>query len=141
MGAQGAVLAGGRYDGLAETLGGQSTPGVGWASGVDRLVDLIEIKKSYAQAELTAPISLIALGDAALTKAEIIAAKLRRKNKRCEVFLTGNFKKKLEKANKMGTSKALLIFEQDGGKFEYKIKDFVSGEEKIVDESAVYNLL
>ncbi len=140
LGAQGAVLAGGRYDGLAETLGGQATPGVGWASGVDRLVDLIDIKKSYKIPEVMAPISVIAHGDSALIKAEIIAAGLRRKNKRCEVFLTGNFKKKLEKANKIGTTKAIMIFEQDGGKFEYKIKDFISGEEKIVEESALQDI-
>lgn len=134
LGAQGALLAGGRYDGLAETLGGAATPGVGWASGLDRLVDLIEIKKSYTMTPPTGLISIIAHGDKAIVKAEIIAAKLRRKNHRCEVFLTGNFKKKLEKANKIGTAKAILIFEQDTGAFEFKIKDFATGEEKLVTE-------
>ena len=134
LGAQGALLAGGRYDGLAETLGGVATPGVGWASGLDRLVDLIEIKKSFTMAAAPGPISIIALGDKAVMKAEMIAAKLRRKNHRCEVFLTGNFKKKLEKANKIGTAKAILIFEQETGGFEFKIKDFATGEEKIVTE-------
>ncbi len=41
LGAQGAVLAGGRYDGLIETLGGPSTPGIGWAAGVERLVMML----------------------------------------------------------------------------------------------------
>ena len=45
------------------------------------------------------------------------------------MFLTGNLKKKLEKANKLGTEKAILIFEQENGSFEYKLKDFVTGEE------------
>jgi histidyl-tRNA synthetase len=42
LGAQGTVLAGGRYDGLVEALGGSPTPGVGWAAGVERLGDLLE---------------------------------------------------------------------------------------------------
>jgi histidyl-tRNA synthetase len=140
LGAQGALLAGGRYDGLAETLGGISTPGVGWASGLDRLVDLIEIKKSFARPQSLGPISIIALGDKAIVPAEIIAAKLRRKNHRCEVFLTGNFKKKLEKANKIGTAKAILIFEQESGGFEFKLKDFATGEEKIITEQEALSI-
>ncbi|MDE0880003.1 MAG: histidine--tRNA ligase, partial [Sphingomonas bacterium] len=42
LGAQGTVLAGGRYDGLIESLGGPATPGVGWAAGVERLAMLVE---------------------------------------------------------------------------------------------------
>ncbi len=42
LGAQGTVLAGGRYDGLVESLGGRRTPAVGWAAGVERLADLIK---------------------------------------------------------------------------------------------------
>ena len=42
LGAQGTVLAGGRYDGLIESLGGPETPGVGWAAGVERLAMLME---------------------------------------------------------------------------------------------------
>ena len=58
-----------------------------------------------------------------------IASDLRNQNRYCEVFLTGNFKKKLEKANKLGTEKAILIFEQENGIFEYKSKNFKTGEE------------
>ncbi len=43
--------------------------------------------------------------------------------------MSGNFKKKLEKANKLGTEKAILIFEQENGGFEYKLKNFKTGEE------------
>ena len=129
LGAQGAVLAGGRYDGLAETLGGQKTPGVGWASGVDRLADLCELSQSLQTPALT-PIAIITLGDKALVSGLKIASTLRAKNKYCEIFMTGNFKKKLEKANKLNTEKAILLFEQENGTIEYKIKDFKSGEEK-----------
>ncbi len=128
LGAQGAVLAGGRYDGLVEMLGGQKTPGIGWASGVDRLADLIALQPQTD--EQKNPISIIALGDKALNQSLKIASQLRSQDKYCEVFLSGNFKKKLERANKLKTSKAILIFEQDNGQFEYKIKDFTTGDEK-----------
>ncbi|MGZ3690951.1 MAG: histidine--tRNA ligase [Pseudobdellovibrio sp.] len=126
LGAQSAILSGGRYDGLVEMLGGPKTAGVGWAAGVDRLADLCA---STIQAQTEAPISIIALGDKALSEAMKISSELRNSDKYCEVFMTGNFKKKLEKANKHGTEKAILIFEQDNGTFEYKLKNFKSGEE------------
>lgn len=134
LGAQSAILSGGRYDGLVEMLGGPKTAGVGWAAGVDRLAELIantldESKKS--------PISILANGDQALTEAMSIASQLRDKNFYCEVFLTGNFKKKLEKANKFNTEKAVLIFEQENGSMEYKIKNFKTGEETVVTQPEI----
>lgn len=128
LGAQSAILSGGRYDGLVEMLGGPKTAGVGWAAGVDRLADLCGASLAL---QSQAPISVIGNNENALKEALQIASALRNKNHYCEVFLTGNFKKKLEKANKIGTEKAILIFEQENGSFEFKIKDFKSGEEKI----------
>ena len=126
LGAQSAILSGGRYDGLVEMLGGPKTAGVGWAAGVDRLADLCGT--AILPAALV-PISLVAHGEKALAEAVRIASVLRSQGKYCEVFLTGNLKKKLEKANKLGTEKALLIFEQENGSFEFKLKNFKTGEE------------
>lgn len=126
LGAQGAVLSGGRYDGLVEMLGGPKTAGVGFAAGVDRLADLCAAGLALSP---RAPVSVLALGEKALVEAVKIASLLRNQDKYCEVFLTGNLKKKLEKANKLGTEKAILIFEQESGTFEYKLKNFGSGEE------------
>jgi len=127
LGAQSAILSGGRYDGLVELLGGPKTAGVGWAAGVDRLVELCE---KNLVLPIAAPISVIANGDKALAESIMVASQLRNQNIYCEVFLTGNFKKKLEKANKLRTEKAILIFEQENGDFEYKLKNFKTGEEQ-----------
>ncbi len=129
LGAQSAILSGGRYDGLTEMLGGPKTAGVGWAAGVDRLADLCG---NQIQAASEPPISVIALGEKALAEAVQIAGCLRSRGIYSEVFLTGNFKKKLEKANKLGTKKAILIFEQENGSFELKLKNFETGEEKVI---------
>lgn len=136
LGAQSAILSGGRYDGLVEMLGGPKTAGVGWAAGVDRLADLCG---ASLENHAVKPTSIIALGDKALAEAMGIASAIRTKGQYCEVFLTGNFKKKLEKANKLGTEKAVLIFEQENGQFEYKIKNFTTGEEKICSLDEVKN--
>mgnify|MGYP001593442505 FL=1 len=109
-------------------LGGPKTAGVGWAAGVDRLADLCGtslVKKTVA------PISVIAHGENALLEALKISSFLRNKNIYSEIFLSGNFKKKLEKANKLGTEKAILIFEQENKVFEYKLKNFQTGVESI----------
>jgi histidyl-tRNA synthetase len=141
LGAQGALLAGGRYDGLVETLGGAKTPGVGWASGVDRLVDMCA---GHLVIENKKPVSIISLGDRALAEGLLIASQLRNKNIYCEVFMSGNFKKKLERANKLETEKAILIFEQDsekdGSQMEFKIKDFKTGTETVVLKDQILGL-
>lgn len=133
LGAQSAILSGGRYDGLVEMLGGPKTAGVGWAAGIDRLADLcVDAEKGINTLNIqpSKPVSVVALGsDLALNEAIRVASQLREKDIYTEVFLTGNFKKKLEKANKLGTEKAVLIFEQEDGSFEYKLKDFKLGEE------------
>ena len=130
LGAQSAILSGGRYDGLVELLGGPKTAGVGWAAGVDRLADLYS---ATVAPSAMVPVSLVAHGEKALAEAVKIASLLRGQNKYCEVFFTGNLKKKLERANKLGTEKALLIFEQENGSFEFKLKNFKTGEETAGD--------
>jgi len=138
LGAQSAVLSGGRYDGLTETLGGPKTPGVGWAAGVDRLAELCSTELQPASHK--SPVALAALGDSAQLEALAIASSLREKNIEAHVFLTGNLKKKLEKANKLGAEKTILIFEQENGSFEYKIKDFKTGSESAGSREDMMNL-
>lgn len=128
LGAQSAILSGGRYDGLVEMLGGPKTPGVGWAAGVDRLVSLCE-EKFAANQSAPPPICVLAHGEPALICALQFAGRLREKGLYCEVMLTGNFKKKMEKANKLKAEKAILIFAQENGLMEYKLKNFTTGEE------------
>ena len=73
LGAQSAVIAGGRYDGLIESLGGPATPAVGWAAGIERLSMLID-----APQPARADAALVPLGAAAEEAAIGIAARLRR---------------------------------------------------------------
>lgn len=138
LGAQGAVLAGGRYDGLSETLGGDKTPGVGWASGVDRLAELSLQKENFLP-HVQPPVAFIYLGEKALLECISLSSGLRQHNVSVEVLMTGNFKKKLEKANRLAVHYAVLVFEQEDGTMEYKIKNFKTGEEKPASRREIQN--
>jgi len=77
LGAQGTVLAGGRYDGLMESLGGPHTPAVGWAAGIERLGMLV----GEAQGNIKLPERLVVLADGpmAAAKASALSAYIRRR--------------------------------------------------------------
>ncbi len=142
LGAQGAILSGGRYDGLVEMLGGPKTAGVGWAAGVDRLADLCEATLPVPRPDAVYCFAVI--GAKAELEAVAITSSLVSKGKNCLSFPTGNLKKKLEKISKLATTNeavfAILIFDQENGNVEYKIKNFKTGEEKVVTKTHLLNL-
>lgn len=127
LGAQGTVLAGGRYDGLVAQMGGGDISGIGWACGVERLAMLLE-----ESVDLARPIAVIPLGEDTNEKAMEIAYKLRLAGFRVEQSYSGNMKKRLEKANKFKAVKAVIIGSDEIARGEVTLKDFDSGEQKNV---------
>src|SRR5690606_5652315 len=108
LGAQGAVIAGGRYDGLIEALGGKPTPGIGWAGGVERLAMLAE-----GEPERIRPISVIPVGEAAEAAALKLAYSLRRDGHVVEMAFKGNVSKRMKQANRVNARAAILLGEED----------------------------
>lgn len=104
LGAQGTVLAGGRYDGLIEQLGGPPTPGIGWAGGIERLAML-----SAAGTRPSPPVILMPMGEQATLKAFDIAENLRSAGISVIADRSGNLKKRLNRANKSGARFAVII--------------------------------
>lgn len=104
LGAQGTVMAGGRYDGLVEQMGGPSVPGIGWGAGIERLSMLIAPPAPARQ-----PVIIIPLGSEFEDQALGLLTKLRGHNIAAETGYTGNVKKRLERANKTGAGFALLV--------------------------------
>lgn len=127
LGAQGTVLAGGRYDGLVEQMGGGAVAGIGWACGVERLSMLLEVDVS-----LPRPVAVIPVGDDTNAKAVEIAYLLRKAGYRVEQSYSGNLKKRMMKANKANAYKAVIIGSDELAKNEVTIKDLDSGEQKNV---------
>src|SRR5688500_14869666 len=123
LGAQGAVIAGGRYDGLIESLGGPPTPAVGWAAGIERLAMLIEPPEPPRP-----DATIVPLGERAEAAAIGIAAGLRRAGVTCDMAFRGNMKKRLAKAADSGAAFAVIIGEAELDRGEAAIKDLRSGE-------------
>jgi histidyl-tRNA synthetase len=116
LGAQGTVCAGGRYDGLVEQLGGKSTPAVGFAMGLERLVLLLQALECVGDIRRSADVYLAAMGDKASIQAPIIASTLRRDVPGLRVMVhagAGNFKKQLKRADKSDALVAIIIGEDE----------------------------
>jgi histidyl-tRNA synthetase len=106
LGAQGTVIAGGRYDGLIETLGGPHTPAVGWAAGIERLAMMIEAPEPERAL-------LVVVPDHPGLEREAVAltALLRRHRLPTECAFRGNAKRRIELARKAGAAGILFLRE------------------------------
>ena len=127
LGAQGTVLAGGRYDGLIEALGGPRTPAVGWAAGIERLAMMIGAPEPARPSVVIVP-----LGPRAELEAQGILAGLRRAGIAADMAYRGNMKKRLGRANEAGALFALIIGDDELERGEAQLKDLASGEQRAV---------
>jgi histidyl-tRNA synthetase len=133
LGAQGAVCAGGRYDGLVEILGGRPTPAIGWAMGIERLVALYEA--CGGEPRIEAPdVYIVAVGDAALSQGFGVAESLRDSLPAVQVELNlggGNFRSQLKRADKSGATVAVILGEDEVQRGEAGLKPLRSKEDQI----------
>lgn len=128
LGAQGTVLAGGRYDGLIEMMGGQKTPGVGWASGVERLMELVPQEKLPQVKKL---ITLISADEAGEIECMKLAFELRQQGHHVEnLFGGGQVGKKMKRANKLNADFAVIIGQTEIDSGMFAVKNLKSGEQK-----------
>ncbi|MGR6329087.1 histidine--tRNA ligase [Sphingomonas sp. XXL09] len=127
LGAQGTVLAGGRYDGLIESLGGAPTPGVGWAAGVERLAMLLE-----EPALPTIDAVIVPMGAAAETRATGLLAALRRAGLAVDMAYKGKMKQRLAKADALGARHALILGDDELAAGVVQVKTLANGEQRQV---------
>lgn len=127
LGAQGTVLAGGRYNGLVAQMGGGDVAGIGWACGVERLSMLLPQDMT-----LPRPIAVIPVGEDTQQTALKIAHQLRLAGFSVEQSYSGNMKKRLIKANKVNASKAVILGSDEVAANTATLKDLDSGEQKVV---------
>ncbi len=132
LGSQGAICAGGRYDGLVEKLGGRPTPAIGWAMGVERLVALY----AACGGEPVAPavdVYIVAVGDAALRAGMAVAEELRNRmpGLRAELNLGGgSFKSQLKRADKSGAAMAVILGDDEVDRGEASLKPLRTDEDQ-----------
>jgi len=139
LGAQGTVCAGGRYDGLVEQLGGKSTPGVGFAMGIERLVLLLEeLSLIPSEVHQQVDVFVVAAGEGTLEQAFKTSESLR-SNSDLKILQNaggGSFKNQMKKADKSGAKVALIIGEQEIQDNTLVIKPLVGGAKQITVQHA-----
>jgi histidyl-tRNA synthetase len=132
LGSQGAVCAGGRYDGLVEKLGGRPTSAIGWAMGVERLIGLYEACGGSAGVT-AADVYIVAVGDAAFAAGMTVAERLRDADAGIRVELNlggGSFKSQLKRADRSGAEFAVILGEDEVERGEAGLKPLRSGGEQ-----------
>ncbi len=137
LGAQNALLGGGRYDGLAELLGGPRTPGLGFAIGQDRLMLAVaEAGRLKPEDDLTAYIAW--LGERALRPAAELARSLRKEGLRVELhYEPMKLKKSLEIANRLNARFAIILGEGELDQGRYQVKDMTAGKQEEVEPARI----
>jgi histidyl-tRNA synthetase len=124
LGAQGTVIGGGRYDGLMEQMGGPPLPGVGWAGGIERLAML-----AAGSVDVRRPVAIVPLGDEAEKRALVMAHDLRRQGHVIELGYRGNLKRRMQRANKVNASHAVIMGDDEMARGIVTLRDLDSGEQ------------
>ncbi len=124
LGAQGTVLAGGRYDGLVEIMGGPATPGVGWAAGIERLAMMVATVPDEPR-----PIAVVPVGDAAQEPAWTLAQRLRGEGLTIDIAYGGNLRRRMKRADKINACAAVLLGDDELARQTATVRNLDSGEQ------------
>ncbi len=125
LGSQGAVCAGGRYDGLIAQLGGKENYAVGFALGVERLLALVELA-AYVKTPAPVEVYLIRVGEQAQQQGFVFAEQLRDALPKLKLQVNcggGSFKSQFKKADKSGAAFALILGDDEVARGEVAVKN------------------
>ncbi len=129
LGSQNSVLGGGRYDGLAESLGSRvPAPGIGFSIGEDRLVMTVE-EGQPGRFVHRLDLFIAPMDEASFRHVSLIARELRADGIVVELNPAGKLKRAMELASKLGARYALLVGEQEVANRIYSLKNMASGEQ------------
>jgi histidyl-tRNA synthetase len=124
LGAQGTILAGGRYDGLVESLGGPKLAGIGWGAGIERLAMMLEYLPLPGR-----PVAIVPVSEGEQKFAHILADDLRRCGLAVDIGFAGNVGKRMKRAAGVEARYAVVIGENETATNTAKVKDMDSGAE------------
>ncbi|NET81760.1 MAG: histidine--tRNA ligase [Moorea sp. SIO1F2] len=134
LGAQATVCGGGRYDGLVDELGGNKTPAVGWAIGLERLVILLQ--QLQASPALALDFYLVSRGEVAQAQGLKLAQQLRKAGLAVELDLSGSaFGKQFKRADRSGAVACLVIGDAEAQSNTVNLKWLASGEQETMTQA------
>ncbi len=125
LGAQGTICGGGRYDGLVEQLGGQATPAVGFAMGLERLTLMLETLEKIHNLPATVDVYICMAGEGTLSAGLLLAEQIRNERPQLRVMTHcggGNFKKQMKRADKVAARIALILGETEVAEQKVTVK-------------------
>ena len=141
LGAQNALLGGGRYDGLSEMLGGPPAPGFGFAIGQDRLVLTVGATESL-KPEQPLAVYVAWMGEATREASTLLARGLRRAGIGTEIsYHPIKLKKAMGAASKLGVSYTIIIGEEEVASGNYQVKDMSTGEQQSMSAAEIAGFL
>lgn len=140
LGAQNAVGGGGRYDGLAELLGGGRVPGIGFGLGVERIAEAIETQGAQRAGALD--VFIVSVGEDTRRGAFSLAMQLRGEGISCDLDFSGRpVKGQFKAADRLGAARVVVIGERELAEGRYTVRDMSSGEETPVAADELFSYL
>jgi histidyl-tRNA synthetase len=138
LGAQNAVCGGGRYDGLVEELGGPPTPAIGFAIGMERLVQLTGDEVPESEAGSPVEIFIVSMGDAAQAESLKLASSLRGMGFRTDrAFGGGSMKSQMKRADRSGARFVLVVGENELEKGVVALRDMRESQQEEISRDGV----
>lgn len=138
LGAQSTVLGGGRYDGLVEELGGEPTPGIGFGSGIERLLLVREASGVEVPSPPQLTAFLVTMGDAARAAGVGVLRCLREAGVLCDSDFVGrSVRAQMREANRQNARFALMLGDNELESGTIAVKDMVTGEQEVMPAEAV----
>ncbi len=134
LGAQDALGGGGRYDCLAEELGGAPTPGVGFAAGIERAVKILEAGAASARLPSGIEVFVAAIGEAGKRRAFQVVRELRQRGVAADLdYMARSLKAQMKAGDRLGAAKVVILGEEELLKKKATVKDMSSGEQSEVE--------
>ena len=142
LGAQSAVAGGGRYDGLISEIGGDTTPAVGFAMGLERVLLALEQQNLIPDFQEKADVYLVSLGEKAFGHNFKLLEELRQKGVKAEMAYTAkSMKAQLKQADKLGAELTLILGDDELAKGEITVRNMVKGEQSSIALSDVVEFI
>ncbi|MDR0653680.1 MAG: histidine--tRNA ligase [Synergistaceae bacterium] len=142
LGAQNAVCGGGRYDNLAEAIGGPSVPGVGFASGIERIVITMEAQGAYMGKEPAPIVYVVTSGQTAEGEAALLAHDLRARGVSADLdFMGRSMKAQMKTASQTGAKFVCILGEDEIASGAVTVKDMSDGTQEMVPRDAALEKL
>jgi histidyl-tRNA synthetase len=132
LGAQGAVMAGGRYDGLMREMGGPDVPGVGWAAGMERLAMLLAETPAAPR-----PVAIVPIGPEAEERAQVLAHELRRAGIAVDLAFKGKPGQRMKRADRIGARWSVSLGSDELARGVVRLRDLDTGAEEELAPDAV----